>query len=189
MPTASRAAAVPGAVVGGLLTSAAVAVAIGGYAWRRGTVQRLDSLASHLSRAGEGSELLANKTRLSDLPAPVARYLAFALPNGQRLIRAARLGWAGDMRLRPNAGWSPFTAEQRFTASPPGFVWDAAVRMALLLPVRVRDSYVAGDGEMLGRLAGLTTVVRAGGTREMAEGALWRFRWSRPEGHRWPSSR
>jgi hypothetical protein len=75
------------------------------------------------------------------------------------------------MRLKPDGAWSPFTAEQRFTGAPPGFVWDAEVRMMPLVPVRVRDSYVAGQGQMLGRVGGVVSVVNEGGTREMALGA------------------
>ena len=85
------------------------------------------------------------------------------------------------MRLKPDAAWSPFTAEQRFTASPPGFVWDATVRMMPLVPVRVRDSYVAGEGRMLGRIAGVVTVVNQGGTSEMKLGALARAKPSSSE--------
>ena len=79
------------------------------------------------------------------------------------------------MRLQPRAEWSPFTAAQRFTVSPPGFVWDARVTMMPVIPVRVRDSYVAGEGQMLGRIGGVVNVVNEGGTREMASSALVRW--------------
>jgi hypothetical protein len=78
------------------------------------------------------------------------------------------------MRLRPGA-WSPFTADQWFTTTAPGFVWDADVRMVPLTPVRVRDSYVAGEGTMFGAVAGLVPVVNQHGTRAMAEASLQRF--------------
>ena len=71
--------------------------------------------------------------------------------------------------------WSPFTAEQYFTANPPGFVWDARIRMARLFPVRVRDSYLAEEGVMLGAVGAVVPVVSQRGTPELAAGALARF--------------
>jgi hypothetical protein len=32
--------------------------------------------------------------------------------------------WVGEFQMRPGGGWRSFTAEQHFTAHPPGFVWD-----------------------------------------------------------------
>ena len=79
------------------------------------------------------------------------------------------------MRLEPGGQWVPFSAEQQFTVGPPGFVWDARFRMMPLIPVLVRDSYVAGDGEMIGRVGGVASVVDEGGTPEMAQSALARW--------------
>jgi hypothetical protein len=58
---------------------------------------------------------------------------------------------------------------------PPGFVWDATIHMAPLVPVRVRDEYVAGEGAMLGKVAALVPVADQRGTPEMAAGALSRY--------------
>jgi hypothetical protein len=45
-------------------------------------------------------------------------------------------------------------AELLFTVSPPGFLWDAAVRMVPLVPVRVSgDFHFAPTGEMTGMTA------------------------------------
>jgi hypothetical protein len=105
----------------------------------------------------------------------VARYLAFALPDEQRRILVARIRWTGDMRLKPDGAWSPFTADQRFTTDPPGFLWDARFRMMPLVATLVRDSYVGGSGQMLGRIGGVATVVDQGGTPEIAQSALARW--------------
>lgn len=166
---------IAGVIAAALILAGAAAVAIGSYAWRRATARRLDLLADHARlRTGDASPSF-RRADVAGLPAPVVRYFAFALAEGQRRIRTARIRWDGEMRLQPNAAWSPFTAEQRFTARPPGFVWDAAVRMIPALPVRVRDSYVGGEGQMLARVGGVATVVNEGGTREMAESALARW--------------
>ena len=89
--------------------------------------------------------------------------------NLENVRRAARWGqgWL--------PGWRPFEAEQDFTTSPPGFVWDARIQMMPLVRVHVRDGYVAGEGAMLGKVGGLITVVDEGGTPEMASSAL--IRW------------
>ena len=76
--------------------------------------------------------------------------------------------------MRPSV-WSPFTATQHFSAQVPGFVWDASIRMAPLLSVRVRDSYLEGEGAMLGRVAGLVTMVHQEGGPEMAASTLQRW--------------
>lgn len=161
------------AAVASVATLAAFATSA--VAWRRTTAQRVDRLL-HAARA-DGGRSGAEPLRPIpvDLPAPVARYLAFALPPDAVRIRTARIRWSGEFQMRPGGGWSPFEAEQHFTASPPGFVWDARIRMMRLVPVRVRDGYAAGRGTMLGRLGGLVTVVDQGGTPEMAAGALARW--------------
>src|SRR5919205_1010103 len=67
--------------------------------------------------------------------------------------------WAGEFQRSPGGGWSPFTAEQHFTIDPPGFVWDAEIRMLPLVPMRVRDGYVGGAASMLGSIGGLVPTV------------------------------
>lgn len=175
MSDRSRVLRISGIVAGGLVVGAAAALAIGALAWRRATARHLDLLADAMRRRGPDAALSIRHADLAALPAPVARYFAFAFPEGQRRIRTARIRWEGEMRLRPDAAWIPFTAEQQFTAAPPGFVWDAAVRMMPLVPVRVRDSYIASQGRMLGRLGGVATVVSEGGTMAMAQSALARW--------------
>ena len=100
-------------------------------------------------------------------------------PGGPRRVRAAHVRWRGEFQLAPGAGWRPFTAEQRFTVSPPGFVWDAAINMlpvvGRLVPMRVRDHYLGGEGAMLGRFGGVVPVVHATGTPELAASALARW--------------
>ena len=171
----SRAARIGGVVAGGVLAAGVAATAVGSYIWRRGVARREDALVRHMRQSRGTPERAFQRSDVADLPAPVARYFTFAIPDGQRRIRAARVRWAGDMRLQPGAEWSPFTAEQHFTVAPPGFVWDARVRMIPAIPVRVRDSYVAGEGQMLGRIGGVVSVVNEGGTSEMASSALVRW--------------
>jgi len=49
-------------------------------------------------------------------------------------------------------GWLPFQAAQHFTASGPGFVWEAHISMMPLVSVGVRDGYVNGQGGMQAKM-------------------------------------
>src|ERR1051325_9460462 len=110
-----------------------------------------------------------------DLPAPVARYFRAALRDGQPLIRRARLHQRGQF-LRPAAnGWRPFTATETFVTEPPGFIWDARIRMAPGLPIRARDCFVGGRGSMHARLLGVWPLASVENTPDIAAGALHRY--------------
>ena len=116
---------------------------------------------------------------LGSLPAPVERYFRTVLQEGQPHIRSALVTQAGEFRSKespdPKAGWRPFEATQIFTTEPPGFVWDARIRMAPLMSVRVRDAYVAGHASMHGALLGIVTVVDAADDPQLRTGALQRY--------------
>ena len=166
-------------VTGGLAGSTLAAVAVGNLLWKRATknaVRRLgvpetpSAAGSSLSPWGEG-----HGVELAGLPAPVARYFDFALAPGQRLIRSARLEHRGTFRGGFDEPWSPFTSVQHFSAHPPGFVWDAAIHLAPLLTVRVRDSYIGGTGGMHGKIASLIPVVDQSGGAALNAGALHRL--------------
>lgn len=163
---------------GGLASAGVLAVAAAARGWRRTTAAAVDRLT-----AGAGGAPAAADS-LGVLPAPVARYLDLALRHappraGSPRLRTARVRWVGEFRTRPGGGWRPFTAEQHFTARPPGFVWDAAIGVLPIaggaVPMRVRDAYVRGRGSMLGRLGGVVPVVDQAGTPEMASSALARW--------------
>ena len=125
-----------------------------------------------MSTVGEPST--SDVSRLAGLPAPVARYLAFALSPGQRIIARAHLRSSGTFAAKPNA-WAPFIADQEVGTSPPMFVWNARIAMMPLLPVRVRDRYVGGEGSMRAAVAGLIPIVNQHGTPELAAASLQRF--------------
>ena len=113
-------------------------------------------------------------SRFAGLPAPVARYLAFALLPGQRIIARAHLRSSGTFAAKPNA-WARFTADQEVRTEPPEFVWNARIAMMPLVPVRVRDRYVGGEGSMRAAVAGLVPIVNQRGTPELAAASLQRF--------------
>jgi hypothetical protein len=113
------------------------------------------------------------------LPAPVRRYLRLVLRDGQPYLRSARVRQTGEFRSKETAdtaaGWQPFEAAQVFTAQPPGFVWEARVRMAPLVNVFVRDGYIGGRASMLGSLLATVPVVQGADGPELRAGALQRY--------------
>ena len=114
--------------------------------------------------------------QLAGLPAPVRRYFLAVLPEGQPLARRVRLVQRGTFLVKPESeGWAPFTAVQDVRIVPAAFVWDARIRMAPGVAVRVRDSFVDGRGSMYGAVLGLFTVVRMENTPDIAAAALMRY--------------
>lgn len=163
-----RTLALGGAVIGGTLAAAAFARG----RWDRET----RSLAARLEAEAEGPLEWFTLDQLEGLPEPVARYFRFALTPGQPLVRSACLEQRGEFRLGgPDSRWLHLTARQHFATRPPGFVWDASIRMAPGFPVRVRDSYLGGLGSMQGRMLGLVPVVNQQGAPELNAGALQRY--------------
>lgn len=174
-------------ITGGAAVAAAAGamLTMGRARWQRATGE---AVARMKAAAGRGTDASVEAdrarvdlagSRIEALPAPVQRYLRLVLRDRQPLARRTRIEWDGEFRLieerRTDAAWRPFEATQVFTFPPPGFVWDARIRMAPLIDIRVRDSYVAGRGAMQGAAFGVVRIVDAGGARELDEGALQRL--------------
>jgi hypothetical protein len=133
-------------------------------------IARLDRLSTSTSTTTFDS------AQLHGLPVPVARYFRTVLRDGQPLIWRARLTQRGQFLVGPTAdGWRPFTATETFVTRPAGFVWDARIRMAFGLSVRVRDAFVGGSGSMRASLLGIWPLASAENTADVAAGALHRY--------------
>jgi hypothetical protein len=113
---------------------------------------------------------------LDQLPLPVARYFRAILTDGQPLVRVARFSQTGKLRTNETKDtWSPFEARQVSTATPPGFVWDAKVRLAPFIHVRVRDAYEAGTASGQVSLLSFIPLGTDRGRPELNAGALHRY--------------
>jgi hypothetical protein len=162
------------AALGALAGGAGTVTGVGAWRWRSATALRVARLRAAAESAPRQSPLTPHERE--ELPGPVARYFRAVLPEGARPIRYARMEQRGEFLLRPGAGgWRPFRAVEHFTPRPPGFVWDARIRMVPGVDVRVRDALVEGRGEMLGSVMGVWRVASANGTPELNAGALHRF--------------
>ncbi len=156
-----------------LLLAVATVLAIAALRWRRTTADLVSRLRGSAGPATDGR---TSHAELGSLPPPVARYLRIAVPDGRPPIRAARLIQEGEFLLRPTPdGWRPFRATHHLVTRPPGFVWDARIRMGPGLAVHVRDGLVEGAGHMWASVMGLVTLVDQHGTPDLTAGALHRY--------------
>ena len=113
---------------------------------------------------------------LENLPLPVQRYFRTVLKEGQPLVAAVSVEHTGAFNMsQTGAQWQPFKSTQRVITRPPGFVWDARIRMAPALTVFVHDAYVAGEGVLTAKPFGLVTVLAQPSSLELAHGELMRF--------------
>lgn len=147
-----------------------LAVSSGTSKWNSETAR----LIENMKRSASSKE----PTRVSfkdfdSLPVPVTRYFHFALKEGQPLIRWAQFRHEGSFNL--NGKWITFASTQSFSLHPPGFIWDADMRMNRLMNVRVRDSYVAGRGSMTAKVVSLVSVMEAHDNPKLDAGALQRY--------------
>ena len=159
-------------VAAGALGAGALALVFGAQRWQRATALEVDSLL----QAAPPPQRRVDFGKLAVLPPPVARYLRRVLTDGAPIPHAARVTQRGEFRLDlKSERWFPFTATQTVTIAPPGFVWDARIRIAPGLDVRVRDGYRAGTGSIRAAVAGLIEVAAVHGGAELASAALQRY--------------
>jgi len=163
----------------GLLVLAVAVVLVNTYRLGRAHARLAADLvadARALSAAERDTEATFDPDDVEELPAPVRRYFETVLDEGQPHVRVARLEQDGEFRLGgADAGWKPLEATQHYTVDPPGFVWDATIDVAPLLPARVVDAYAHGEGYLRGKLLSTITVVDVGPDAKMNESELVRY--------------
>jgi hypothetical protein len=153
--------------------SAAMALRIGVRRSMHDTMQREEALL-RLLKAPRPTPVGIGE--LAPLPAPVARYLRHALRDGQAAVRVARNRQIGMLRTAPDSmRWLDFDAQQVIVPSAPGFLWNARVRIAPLLHLRVQDAYCAGQGYGRVSLLSAMTVAESRPSIEMNAASLHRY--------------
>ncbi len=161
----------------GLAAAAGVGVAAGltaEAAGRRAFHRLVDSDVQALAgRASRGKARVVTEDMLGGLPEPVQRYLRYTGIVGKPLARTVYLRQQGRVRLAGQR-WMPLAAQEWFSVRPPGFVWDATMRVAGLPVGRARDMYQDGQGRMLVKVASLVTVADVEG-EEMDQGSMMRY--------------
>ena len=148
----------------------------GGRRWAASTRALLQALETHRMGARRQGPTHYDARELEGLPAPVQRYFRAVLREGQPVITAATIDLAGRFNLSATGEqWKAFTSQQRVVTQRPGFVWNAQIALAPGLPVRVVDSYIAGQGLLHAAMLGLFTVANTRGGGEIARGEFMRW--------------
>jgi type IV secretory pathway TrbF-like protein len=163
-------------VLGGLAVIV-IALVVARWIGSRYQQSALAADVDRLLRAGQAQSVAAPATNhgVDEVPAPVARYLGLALPTAKN-IQQVWIRQIGTLRTDVNnERWMPFEAEHIVVPTAPGFVWNARVRVAPLLHVRVRDELIEGRGSGQVSLLSAFTVTADAGTPEMNSGSLHRY--------------
>ncbi|MCO8265302.1 hypothetical protein NKF06_01520 [Haloferax sp. AB510] len=162
------------ALVGGALAVGALLVVIRARA--DDTAARLlDALRREQAESTTSDVEATDTADISDLPAPVRRYLERVLPGEYPDVQSVRLRQTGEFRLGDaDSPWKSMTATQHYTVAPPGFVWDTRIDLVPFLPVRVVDAFVGGAGSLEAKFLSVITVADAPRSPELDEGELAR---------------
>lgn len=167
-----------GILLGGLVVLAIGLRAVGAARWAgmiRAHTTRLET-GSVDTRSRLPSPARFDARELEGLPPSVQRYFRAVLTDGQPIISAASIEMTGTMNMSTDAEqWKPFTSRQRVVTRTPGFLWDAQVAVFPGLPAHVEDSYIAGHGRLIAKVAGLFTVADSQGKGEIARGEFMRY--------------
>lgn len=127
-------------------------------------------MAAALEQRREPSHLFTPQD-LEGVPEPAARYFGATLRTNQAPPTHVRVEHEGVFRLRD--AWKPFRSIEVIAVAP-GFLWDARIRIAPLVDVYVRDSYIDGIGSMQAAVVALFPVVNQRGG-DLNAGALQRY--------------
>jgi hypothetical protein len=159
----------------GMIAVVAVAVAIGIGSRRQQT--KLSAQVDRLIRPGTalGAATQSPTRGLDAVPAPVSRYLRWALRT-QKNIQQVRIGQTGTLRTDMRSErWMPFEAEHVVVPQAIGFVWNARVKVGPFLHVRVVDALIDGRGSGQVSLLSAFTVASDADTPQMNSGSLHRY--------------
>jgi hypothetical protein len=108
-----------------------------------------------------------------ELPEPVRRYLARALPAGRATPTRVRLTQQGQMWQKPGATPLQFTAVEELAVDRVAFSWRARFPVLGPIAIKVVDSYDGGQGRLEARVLGFPVVRQAG--RETSVGEALRY--------------
>ncbi len=156
-----------------LASGIVLAVEFGSLQWDHAGEQERDLLFA--SERAETPRTVDFRS-LQGLPAPVLRYFHHVLRDGMPVILTARIVESGEFNMgRKTDDWKRFTAVQYVAPGAPGFLWNARIRLAPFVSVRVRDGYIRGRGGMTAKFLSLFTVVDARNRQELDTAALQRY--------------
>lgn len=116
---------------------------------------------------GPGDESPVAEDDLDGLSPLAARYLRFMGVVGHPRVWSFRIRFAGRFRRRPDERWMPAEAWQYNSRLGTGDgvarVYTMRLRMGGVIPMTGHDTYLHGEGHMIGKLLGLVTVADGSG--------------------------
>ena len=112
---------------------------------------------------------------MAALPAPVQRYLAFAVPDLTVSNRVVRLEAEGMFRRPRMDSFAPTTAEQTIATRQPALMFAATTPILSVLWARAYDFFAEGRMDMRAKIASTLTVVDESATEALNRTSLRRW--------------
>ncbi|WP_433934962.1 DUF6544 family protein [Sorangium cellulosum] len=109
-------------------------------------------------RSDPGSRDPVTEADLEALPAAAQRYLRFMRVVGRPRVWSFRARWTGAFRRRPDQPWKPCEAWQYDSRLGIARIFHMRLRYGFVM-LLVRDTYLRGQGRMLGRILDTFSVV------------------------------
>jgi hypothetical protein len=106
----------------------------------------------HVLRAGDSGRKAFLVEDVKSLPAPVRKYIQYALKDGQPVVGKARIAMSGTFKLKESDQWIPFEATQYLATTTPSYLWHAKLRPLPYLWTEARDLFFKGRGSSVNRL-------------------------------------
>lgn len=112
---------------------------------------------------------------ISQLPAPVQRWLTISGILDKTATQTVRLKQKGEMLLKPGGRWVPFKATQYFTVPDPGFIWTTRVLLFPMVYISGRDKLIHGKAQMEMRLLSMIRLVNEKDNSRLDSSSMIRF--------------
>lgn len=138
--------------------------------------RRIDAIARKtIADAKDTQVKMITEEMLTNLPAPVQRYMNYTGVIGRTIPSVIRLKQNIKFKMAPDAKWMALTGEEYYTIDPPALVWKAESANNNPFPLMlVRDYYTDNHGSILGKLLSIIPVAEASG-EEIDQGAMLRY--------------
>lgn len=103
-----------------------------------------------INRFQQQSEITYQQIHYNDiknLPAPVQRYLKFAVREGKRYPNKISLVRGGWYRMSADQSWMSIYGEEYYRLDKPEYLWFSRISYPPGIPIQARESYLAGVGK------------------------------------------
>lgn len=118
---------------------------------------------------------LPSADQMAALPAPVQRYLAFAIPGPVPRVARVDLQMQGQFRRPKSTGFQPTEASQTIATGTPALVFAATTPILPGIWARAYDAYVDGRMEMKAKILSAVAVVDEVSTPALDQTSLRRW--------------